>query len=115
MNLYVELTQLTGCKFCEEEWWHDVGFDANNEDIHDIIKIECGKCDAAELRNTRAELVKRSSAWGERMKRAGHVDVPPELGVVKHLVAQLAGMAACTQLQYHFERDAHAVPLRARR
>ena len=32
--------------------------------------------------------------------------MPPELGAVKHQVAQLAGVAACTQLQYHFGRDA---------
>ena len=67
--------------------------------------VEFGKCDATGIRVKRAELVKQASAWGERMKRAGHVGMPPELNAVKHMVAQLAGIAACMQLLYHFERD----------
>ena len=39
------------------------------------------------------------------MKRADQVDMPPELGAVKQLVAQLAAIAARTQLQYHFEHE----------
>ena len=106
VNLYDELTQLTGCKLGEEVQWHGVGFDANFEDIRGIIKVKFGHCDAAKLRDKRAEVVKLSSAWGERMKRAGHVDMPPELGAVKHLVAQLA-KDSCLH--------AAAVPLQARR
>ena len=102
MDLYGELTQIIGVK----ELWHRVGFEAKYEDIRGIIKVEFGKCDAAEIRKKRAELVKQVSAWGERMKRAGHVDVLPELNAVKHMVAQLAGIAVCMQLLYHFERDA---------
>ena len=105
-GLYGELTQITGCNLGEKEGWRRVGFEANYMDIRGIIKGEFGKCDAAGIRDKRAELVKHASAWGEQMKRAGHVDMPPELNAVKHMVAQLAGIAACVQLLYHFERDA---------
>ena len=106
MDLHGELTQITGCNLGEKEWWHRVGFEANYEDIRGIIKVEFGNCDAAEIRVKRAELVKHASAWGERMKRAGHVDMRPELNAVKHVVAQLAGICCL---------HAAAVPLRARR
>ena len=106
MDFHGELTQITGCNLGEKGWWHRVGFEANYEDTRGIIKVEFGKCDGAEIRVERAELVKHTSAWGERMERAGHEDMLPELNAAKHMVAQLAGIAACMQLLYHFERDA---------
>ena len=44
MDLYGELTQITGCNLGEKEWWRRVGFEANYEDIRGIIKVELGKC-----------------------------------------------------------------------
>ena len=104
LHFHSELTQIIGCSHGEKEWWRRVGFEANCEDTRGIIKVEFGKYDAARIRFKRAEF-KHASDWGERMKRAGHVDMLPELNMVKHVVAQLAGIAASVRLLYHFERD----------
>ena len=64
MDLCGELAQITGCNLGEKEKWPRVGFEANYEDIRGVIKVEFGKCDAAGIRDKRAELVKARHSWG---------------------------------------------------